>query len=99
MNISTLYKTELCRSCGTNKKCKYGKNCKFAHNHDELRSKIQKNEKYKTYPCMDYTFNGLCPYGNRCHFQHVYSLILESDYNNIFCLSIKKRLSFFMHLT
>ena len=33
-----LYKTRMCRSIGNGEPCPHGKNCRFAHNSDELRT-------------------------------------------------------------
>lgn len=67
--VSTRYKTELCRTYDESGTCKYGAKCQFAHGVDELRG-LSRHPKYKTEPCRTFHTIGFCPYGARCHFIH-----------------------------
>jgi len=63
-----LFKTEMCRSWTELRMCPYGKFCRFAHGHGELRVR-PKPHKYKTEKCKKF-LAGYCPYGSRCCFVH-----------------------------
>lgn len=66
---NVLYKTELCEAYTTKGKCRFGKNCKFAHGLDELQVKATVNN-FRTKPCNNWDKLGYCPYGKRCCFKH-----------------------------
>ena len=68
-NISTRYKTELCRPFLEYGYCKYGDKCQFAHGEHEVRE-VPRHPRYKTELCRTYHAKGYCPYGSRCHFIH-----------------------------
>uniref|UniRef100_A0A914M4H6 C3H1-type domain-containing protein n=1 Tax=Meloidogyne incognita TaxID=6306 RepID=A0A914M4H6_MELIC len=67
------YKTVMCQNWLERAQCSFGKNCRFAHGFDDLRTPtlpLPINEKYKTRLCEKYTSRGICPYGSRCLFIH-----------------------------
>ena len=68
-NISTRYKTEMCRPFLEYGYCKYGDKCQFAHGEHEVRE-VPRHPKYKTELCRTFHAKGFCPYGSRCHFIH-----------------------------
>ncbi|KAI9285427.1 hypothetical protein BC943DRAFT_277725 [Umbelopsis sp. AD052] len=64
-----LYKTEMCRNWQEIGYCRYGKKCRYAHGHTELRA-VKRHQRYKTEVCRTYHETGTCPYGVRCTFIH-----------------------------
>ncbi|CAD6184238.1 unnamed protein product [Caenorhabditis auriculariae] len=70
------YKTRLCVTHASGRKCDMGSRCKFAHGPEELRTVDapvrMANNKYKTKLCKNFSrgANGFCPYGLRCEFIH-----------------------------
>ncbi|KAH8552564.1 hypothetical protein BGW37DRAFT_290019 [Umbelopsis sp. PMI_123] len=64
-----LYKTEMCRNWQEIGYCRYGKKCRYAHGHTELRV-VKRHQRYKTEVCRTYHQTGTCPYGVRCTFIH-----------------------------
>ncbi|KAF9113060.1 hypothetical protein BGX27_002316 [Mortierella sp. AM989] len=66
---SELYKTELCVSVSTGIPCKYGDNCQFAHNVQELQY-VTRHPRYKTQFCTSFQSQGYCKYNDRCTFIH-----------------------------
>ncbi|CAK5081517.1 unnamed protein product [Meloidogyne enterolobii] len=63
----------MCQNWLERAQCSFGKNCRFAHGFDDLRTPtlpLPINEKYKTRLCEKYTSRGVCPYGSRCLFIH-----------------------------
>jgi len=69
-------KTELCKNWEQYGRCKFGKECAFAHGEHELVSKNHVPENYKTKMCKQFHEEGYCPYGNRCQFLH---LVIQKD--------------------
>ena len=65
MAILNNAKTVLCSSFMETGKCKYGKNCTFAHGEDELKSL-----KFYAKPCILFNRNGRCDKGNQCEYLH-----------------------------
>ncbi|KAI9004890.1 hypothetical protein CLU79DRAFT_672975, partial [Phycomyces nitens] len=63
------FKTEMCRNWTEMGQCRYGRKCRFAHGHDELRT-VQRHARYKTEICKTYHLTGTCLYGVRCTFIH-----------------------------
>ena len=71
------YKTELCKNVVQFGGCRYGKNCRFAHNYDELaahqaaleaeevRRKANKN-------CKSFFAVKFCHHGANCAYRHEY---------------------------
>ena len=76
------YKTELCKYYEINGYCKYGESCAYAHDKENLRSKITNTTAYRTRNCAQFFQNGYCPYGNRCQFAHqITSNIINNPYD------------------
>ena len=78
-NISK-YKTEMCKNIELIGYCKWGDQCSFAHNRNELQSKGPYNYYYKTKVCKYYNDTGFCPYSFKCQFLHTKQY---SAYNEI----------------
>ncbi|KAF9582572.1 hypothetical protein BGW38_000045 [Lunasporangiospora selenospora] len=66
---SELYKTEMCISVSEGVNCKYGDQCQFAHNKDELKH-VERHPRYKTQFCTSFQRDGYCKYNDRCTFIH-----------------------------
>lgn len=66
MKIQKMKKTEMCRNMVANGYCKYGQDCSYAHNNDELMAKTHLPSNYKTKLCTQYQDQGYCLYGERC---------------------------------
>ncbi|KAJ1361902.1 mRNA decay activator protein zfp36 [Parelaphostrongylus tenuis] len=75
------YKTRMCMTYASGKRCEMGNRCKFAHGSEELRVipdavgfKVQRipNSRYKTKLCKNFGpyASNYCPYGTRCEFIH-----------------------------
>lgn len=58
-------KTELCKNWEISGRCKFGRDCAFAHGEHELVSKHHVPNNYKTKMCKQFHEEGYCPYGNR----------------------------------
>ncbi len=61
-------KYEICKNWELSGRCKYGKNCNFAHGDKEIN--IERSIFYRTRKCMNFWTAGYCPYGRRCKFMH-----------------------------
>ena len=89
------YKTELCKTFQSTRKCPYGHKCLFAHGENELIIKRQ-SQNYKKKPCKNFNEKGFCLYGTRCNFMHtekkINNMILSYYY---FRLIIHKNFGFF----
>jgi hypothetical protein len=69
---------------------RYGKKCRYAHGHSELRT-VKRHQRYKTEICRTYHETGTCPYGVRCTFIHnEKSLANPNIVFNMGKISIKK---------
>jgi hypothetical protein len=68
-DLSTKYKTELCRNWEAGH-CEYDDLCTFAHGSHELREKTVTKKAYKSKPCKAFNELGFCMYGSRCQFIH-----------------------------
>ena len=75
----TKFKTEMCKNLEINGGCRYGDNCFFAHNKEELQSRAPYNHYYKTKICKHYNSTGFCPYASRCQYFHVKSNQLYNE--------------------
>jgi len=64
-------KTELCKNYERTGKCKFGRDCAFAHGEHELVIKNHVPGNYKTKMCKQFHEEGYCSYGNRCQFLHL----------------------------
>lgn len=76
-------KTEMCRNIIMTGTCKYGGDCSYAHNADELVVKSHLPSNYKTKLCTQYHDSeiGYCVYAERCQFLHsIYDLSEKLSY-------------------
>ncbi|CAD5207769.1 unnamed protein product [Bursaphelenchus okinawaensis] len=62
-------RTSMCHDFTTKGECRYGNNCRFAHDKAELRP-IETHPKYKTKICRNFVNHGHCAYGWKCQFKH-----------------------------
>lgn len=75
-----LRKTEFCWNLLSDGGCKYGGNCLFAHDKEELR-KRPRPRRYKTRLCEAFHKTGTCAYGVRCIFAHSLEEQVPIKYN------------------
>lgn len=65
------YKTVMCTSWLSKRRCSYGDHCRFAHGSHELRWPPDAMPvRRKTQLCKKYTLDGICPFGRLCKFIH-----------------------------
>jgi hypothetical protein len=64
------FKTELCKSYLSGRKCRYGRQCRFAHGMQDLRPRDISTANYKSQVCQNWEKTGSCPFGVRCRFLH-----------------------------
>uniref|UniRef100_A0A914Q3C0 C3H1-type domain-containing protein n=1 Tax=Panagrolaimus davidi TaxID=227884 RepID=A0A914Q3C0_9BILA len=65
-NAGNSYKTRLCIEYRETQQCIYGKNCRYAHDLDELRLPVLPPQKM----CHYILQNSSCPFGSKCKFRH-----------------------------
>uniref|UniRef100_A0A914R9X7 C3H1-type domain-containing protein n=1 Tax=Panagrolaimus davidi TaxID=227884 RepID=A0A914R9X7_9BILA len=65
-NAGNSYKTRLCIEYRETQQCIYGKNCRYAHDLDELRLFGLPPQKM----CHYILQNSSCPFGSKCKFRH-----------------------------
>ena len=76
----TKYKISLCKHYNTQKGCRYGEKCQFAHGNLDLRPNISQYSpmiqnqndflNYKVVKCKNWDKNKTCKYGMYCSFAH-----------------------------
>ena len=67
--LCAVYFCQLCDAWKDGVKCKYGKDCLYAHGLADLR-KPEQSTTYKTLMCKDELLPGGCKYGDTCYYLH-----------------------------